>query len=1219
MKILAVRLRNLNSLAGSWAIDFTAPELAAAGIFAITGPTGAGKSTILDALCLALFARTPRLGHISKGSNEIMARRTGDCFAEVDFETGQGSFRCHWAQHRARRSPGGELQPPRHEMVDIHTGRVLESRSKEVGRLVEQVTGMDYDRFTRSILLAQGDFAAFLEADADQRAPLLEQITGTGIYSRISVAVHERTVEERQKTAALRETMAKVVLLDAAEEQELAAGIREHQATAAVLGERLEHLGQALHRLDAIARLHTQITETDRLLEHLAHRRAAAQNDLARLDRGRRAQTLLAEYTQWRQTEERLGALRSKETALAAELERQRQERQRIAIDHDRAVRMLAETTARRQREDETIALVRALDLRLHEKRQVMAQNQALWQQSERERDQALQQRHELERRLAEMADQQTQLAAFFRERAGDGLLVEQLAGIRQQLQQVSAGEQALPAMRQEREARSAAHGKAQQQVIVLGRELEQADKDLAQERQRQQALLVRRDALLDGQELSAWRHRMEAETERWRQLIQAAELLAGLRATEAELSNLEGVRLELFNHQQQGTDRLRTFEEQRRLREQLLRQCELNQQLSARIRSFEEERKRLRAGAHCPLCGATSHPWAEQRPEPVEADRANEAVAQARAELEEVEAAAAKVRETLAGLARDIDHNELARTRGQQQRQEWTARLSSLLALFGDTAEVDRLHALGGDRMEEPRRRVQEVDRLEEELHAAHARGEQATARHHGLQQLAQKARHEVDTLAADLRRLELQLKDGQNRIAAQRADLIRQLRPLEIDTCPPGQAGTLANHLEHRLRIWKERQEQDAALAEQRNRLRAECGTLDLLLATVDKSLAQQAARLAELEAEAGGLRAERREHYGDRDPDVEEQRLRAEGERAEAREQTSRARLTEADRQQHGLEEQVRLNAEELATLVPVGRVQATQVLNLLPGAGFTGLSEYQAALLPPTTLAALDTLKQELDREQAALAARRAEQAAALLREEQLRQDKRGREDLSAEQVELNQELAAVQQRIGASRERLQANDLNRCEFATRQQELAAQQRELERWELLHLLIGSADGKKFRVFAQGLTFEVMIGHANHQLRRMSDRYLLLRDPREPLALQVVDNYQAGEIRSTRNLSGGESFLVSLALALGLSAMASHHVRVDSLFLDEGFGTLDEESLDTALQTLAELRQDGKLIGIISHVPLLRERIDVRIRVQPGPAGTSRLLGPGCVRLA
>jgi len=141
--------------------------------------------------------------------------------------------------------------------------------------------------------------------------------------------------------------------------------------------------------------------------------------------------------------------------------------------------------------------------------------------------------------------------------------------------------------------------------------------------------------------------------------------------------------------------------------------------------------------------------------------------------------------------------------------------------------------------------------------------------------------------------------------------------------------------------------------------------------------------------------------------------------------------------------------------------------------------------------------------------------------------------------------------------------------------------------------------------------------VIGHANRQLRKMTDRYLLLRDDRQPMEVNIVDSYQAGEIRSTKNLSGGESFIVSLALALGLSSMASRNVRVDSLFLDEGFGTLDEEVLDTALETLAGLRQDNKLIGVISHVPALRERIATQIVVTPRSGGRSTLSGPGCGR--
>ena len=142
--------------------------------------------------------------------------------------------------------------------------------------------------------------------------------------------------------------------------------------------------------------------------------------------------------------------------------------------------------------------------------------------------------------------------------------------------------------------------------------------------------------------------------------------------------------------------------------------------------------------------------------------------------------------------------------------------------------------------------------------------------------------------------------------------------------------------------------------------------------------------------------------------------------------------------------------------------------------------------------------------------------------------------------------------------------------------------------------------------------------MVAHANRQLEKMSDRYLLIRDETQPLELNIVDNYQAGEIRSTKNLSGGESFIVSLALALGLSHMSGRKVRVDSLFLDEGFGTLDEDALETALEALAGLHRQGKLIGIISHVPALKERIGTRIAVTPVSGGKSRITGPGCMAL-
>jgi len=144
MRILKLRFKNLNSLAGEWSIDFTHPAYVSPGIFAITGPTGSGKTTILDAICLALYGQTPRLKTISKSTNEIMTRNAAECFAEVEFESQVGRFVCHWSQRRAHKKPEGELQPPKHEIADQASGKVLENKLQRGAERVIQTTGLDF-------------------------------------------------------------------------------------------------------------------------------------------------------------------------------------------------------------------------------------------------------------------------------------------------------------------------------------------------------------------------------------------------------------------------------------------------------------------------------------------------------------------------------------------------------------------------------------------------------------------------------------------------------------------------------------------------------------------------------------------------------------------------------------------------------------------------------------------------------------------------------------------------------------------------------------------------------------------------------------------------------------------------------------------------------------------------------------------------------------------
>jgi len=168
----------------------------------------------------------------------------------------------------------------------------------------------------------------------------------------------------------------------------------------------------------------------------------------------------------------------------------------------------------------------------------------------------------------------------------------------------------------------------------------------------------------------------------------------------------------------------------------------------------------------------------------------------------------------------------------------------------------------------------------------------------------------------------------------------------------------------------------------------------------------------------------------------------------------------------------------------------------------------------------------------------------------------------------------------------------------------------QQKEYKRWAKLKDIIGSADGKVFRAFAQGLTLKKLTELANRHLLQLNGRYLIHKPNDRDLALEIIDQHQANNIRSIHTLSGGESFLVSLALALGLSDLAGRNTQIKSLFIDEGFGTLDESALDLAISTLENLQAKGKRIGVISHVTALKERIGTQIQLQKRGSGFSGL---------
>ncbi len=201
MKILKIKSLNINSLKGEFEIDFE-DFLKDESLFAITGPTGSGKSTILDVISCSLYGRTARLSN----PNDLMSRHTGECLCEVEFEVKGTVYRSSWSQKRARKSAEGNFQSAKMEISEVDSGKVLESYLSKVPKYIEELSGLDFERFKQSMMLAQGGFDAFLKAKENERSSLLEKITGTYIYKQISQEIYE-THSTHKKDIEIDETL----------------------------------------------------------------------------------------------------------------------------------------------------------------------------------------------------------------------------------------------------------------------------------------------------------------------------------------------------------------------------------------------------------------------------------------------------------------------------------------------------------------------------------------------------------------------------------------------------------------------------------------------------------------------------------------------------------------------------------------------------------------------------------------------------------------------------------------------------------------------------------------------------------------------------------------------------------------------------------------------------------------------------------------------------
>lgn len=1215
MRITKITVCNINSLKGNFSLDFNSAPLGNAGIFAITGDTGAGKTTLLDAMTLALYGRV----HRNKENAEVMSFGTADSLAEVEFEVNQQRYRAKWAIRRAKGRIDGNLQTPLREVSkfnsDTHEYQILNQKIKEADEKIAEITGLDFDRFCRSVLLAQGSFAAFLHADERERSDLLERMTGTDIYSQLSVAAHQKAKEEWEEVTKLQNQIANIPLSDPETRMAMETRLTQLQESLKPLNANLEHhklllewrrnLDQQLHTL---AELHAQdanhrmmeAQEKENFQKLELHQRASKHgirlNDLNThenlgINYEAQKQKLLSDLT------ENFHALELNQTKLSQQA---------------KLVEELEDTFTKRKPIYEQCIY---LDSNLQDKNQQLHTSQQELDRDQDDLNHKEQQISLLENKRTLEKEKISTLENWKKNNEQAGTLEVNLDNIKNSYklylskkQEIKNIEKILSENRIQKQSADSKLSEEEVRSASLTQEIERIALEISALPGEEASSDVSSRMLRESTRLEALRKRLENVTRQ----IDLSEKIKDLnKKISGNQTRLESLRNEQSALQGEMLSAEKELKEAKIL--EIYKKKVYQDQLQSA--SYETARGNLPVGEPCPLCFSIHHPFREMdleifvdtaKQELEEAEARHQQIQEQLQQLKQRENALREAIAQIAGTDPVLIGGELA---GQYDAlanlEKEISGLQQQISADGQLSRIDDL--------------ATEVAQLTETIKSGEAVLQQITnlyAKQQGLKESLENSRRSLDQLRKEQHNLQNQLIAEETRLQAEKnaeQQLEITLKNLLAIYGFEFQAVNFQDvyrKLESLFSTWKKANDELESYREKLTQTNTELDKLQGAISSLKPAIEQKKGTLQELRQAIFKLEAERKSLPVGQNPRHEKEAEETTLNHAKAYLQDVRNRRIEMETTCKNLQPQLQQTENDLNKTLEKVAALRDELERAASEDGFAHLEALKQALLESETVQRIEARKTELSESGHRI---RGAMEKTLAQVEELRAralSEKSADELNEEYQKIQQELVTQNQAIGALNNQLEAARNNAQQAQILIEKLNEQMQEYQRWEELDKLIGSSDGKAFRVFAQGLTLQQLTQLANRHLEQLSGRYQLKRRSWEKLELEILDTFQADHRRSVKTLSGGESFLVSLALALALSDMAGQNTSIQSLFIDEGFGTLDENSLDIALNTLENLQGSGKTIGIISHVKELKERVGVQIFVRKGGNGFSTI---------